>query len=478
MKKTNDKNNLPVAADKLPAYRSFEEYLKGLLEDSRKAPALYVKASRLEDARKWQRLALAADAKEFAQLAGKIVCLIEADIVAASPPIPPKERGRGHKQNVNAALTFSKATLSQMRRAYPGSSNDVAARCDKAIARGKTPSREMFLNEADIAMNKERIAAVAREKAALRAKPHKSKVQLYALPIQKLAAKVPPESVDTIITDPPYEKAGVHLYSVLKAFGIHALKPGGSLLAFCGSAWLPEIMRRICEDKRLKWQWALKYVMGGGETRNYDRRVFGACKNVLWLVKGKYKEPCWINDKVTVPPKPKGYKAHKWAQTPDGMDAILAKGFAFPGQTLCDPFLGAGSAALAAVHRKCNFIGSDIDPENIKITKDRLAAGWQPEKPEKGGAAEPDLENPSKAPLDIRQVLGLPPEKESSLKRPLESIAKSFESIDQSLKQDILIKELRMDGKIISNFDSEKALKEKEAAKKRELAADQQKSNS
>ena len=271
-----------------------------------------------------------------------------------------------------------------MRRAYPGSSNDVAARCDKAIARGKTPSREMFLNEADIAMNKERIAAVAREKAARRAKPHESKVQLYALPIQKLAAKVPPESVDTIITDPPYEKAGVHLYSVLKEFGIHALKPGGSLLAFCGSAWLPEIMRRICEDKRLKWQWALKYVMGGGETRNYDRRVFGACKNVLWLVKGKY-EGYWLNDKITVPQKPKGYKLHKWAQTAEGMDAILAKGFAFPGQTLCDPFLGAGSAALAAVHRKCNFIGSDIDPENIKITKDRLAAGWQPEKAEKGG---------------------------------------------------------------------------------------------
>ncbi len=264
MKKTNDKNNLPVAADKLPAQRNFEEYLKGLLEDSRKAPALYVKASRLEDARKLQRLYLALDAKEFARLAGKIVCLIEADIAAATPPIPKKETGRGHKRSITGEVTLSSKTLSTMRRAYPGSVNDVAARCDKAIARGKTPSREMFLNEADIAMNKERVAAAAREKAALWAKPHKSKVQLYALPIQKLAAKVPPQSVDTIITDPPYEKAGVHLYSVLKEFGIHALKPGGSLLAFCGSAWLPEIMRRICEDKRLKWQWALKYVMGGG----------------------------------------------------------------------------------------------------------------------------------------------------------------------------------------------------------------------
>ena len=86
MKKTNDKNNLPVAADKLPAYRSFEEYLKGLLEDSRKAPALYVKASRLEDARKWQRLALALDAKEFAQLAGKIVVSLRR--ILSRPPRP------------------------------------------------------------------------------------------------------------------------------------------------------------------------------------------------------------------------------------------------------------------------------------------------------------------------------------------------------------------------------------------------------
>ena len=477
MKKTNDKNTLPVAADKLPAYRKFEEYLKGLLENARKAPALYVKASNLEGARKWQRLALAMDAKEFAQLAGKTVCLIEADIAAATPPIPQKDRNYGKKDLVAGDATrLSKFTLSKIRRAYPGSVSDVAARCDKAIADGRTPSREMFLHEADIAMNKERLAAVAREKAARRAKPHESKIQLYALPIQKLAPKVPPESVDLIFTDPPYEKPGVHLYSALLEFGEHALKPGGSLLAISGSAWLPEIIRRISAGKRVLWHWALKYVMGGGETRNHNRRVFGACKLVLWLVKGKY-EGYWVNDKITVPPKPKGYKLHKWAQTAEGMDAILAKGFAFPGQTVCDPFLGAGSTALAAVHRKCNFIGSDIDPENIKITKDRLAAGWQPEKAEKGGAAEPEMENPSNPPLDIRQILGLPPEKESPLKRPLESMASSLEEKNRLLERILLTQEKRLTGQVYSNFDSEKALKEKEA-KKRELAADQQKSSS
>ena len=463
------KDSLPGAADKLPAYKRFEAYLADLLKGAREAPAIYTKARNLEDSRKWQRVAAAADAKEFAQLAGKTVCLIEADIAAASPPVPPKDRGRGHKKNVTREVTFSAKTLSTMRRAYSGSFAEVAARCDKAIAAGEVPSRKMFLSELDIQLNRERIAAAAATKQVLMGKPHKSKIQLYALPIQELAAKIPPESVDLILTDPPYEKPGVPLYSELSKFAGEVLKPGGSLLAMSGSAWLPEIIRRICEDKRLSWQWALKYVMGGGETRNYNRKVFGACKIVLWLVKGKY-DGFWINDKILVPPKPKGFKLHKWAQTAEGMEAILGKGFGFPGQTICDPFLGSGSTALAARSRNCDFIGSDIEPENIKITEDRLAAGWQPlatenKEDSQGGQGQgesPAFEGGGSDLSMIARYLGL--------------AAAALEAKNQLLKQLVLIEETRMTGQVFSRFDSEKELEKREKAKAAELEKDSSKS--
>lgn len=367
-------------ARRFPAVWEFERHLEMLLFGARAVPEAFKKARNLKAARKWLRMANAADAKEFAQLAGKTVCLMEADIAEAMPAVPPKERGRGHKKNVSPEATFSKSTLSKMRGAYkPYSFKEIEALCDKAISQGKTPSRDLFKYGIDkktkIEISRERMAQARTAKNDRLATAHSSKVKLYSHPIQGLATVVPPESVDLILTDPPYEKPGVPLYSELSKFAGRALKPGGSLLAMSGSAWLPEIMQRLKEDKRLNWHWLMVYDMASGMNRNFSRRVFPACKFILWLVKGKYSGP-WINNRVQ-PPAPEGgtaNKFHKWGQSVEGMLAILEKGFGFPGETVCDPFMGAGSTGIAAVRRKCDFIGSDIDPENVKITSNRIDA--------------------------------------------------------------------------------------------------------
>lgn len=40
--------------------------------------------------------------------------------------------------------------------------------------------------------------------------------------------------------------------------------------------------------------------------------------------------------------------------------------------TVCDPFLGSGSSAIAAIKNNCNFIGCDISEEAIKLSKKRI----------------------------------------------------------------------------------------------------------
>lgn len=42
------------------------------------------------------------------------------------------------------------------------------------------------------------------------------------------------------------------------------------------------------------------------------------------------------------------------------------------GYTICDPFLGAGSSAIAAIKNKCNFIGCDISSRAIAISRERI----------------------------------------------------------------------------------------------------------
>lgn len=39
---------------------------------------------------------------------------------------------------------------------------------------------------------------------------------------------------------------------------------------------------------------------------------------------------------------------------------------------VCDPFVGSGSSAIAALKQNCRFIGSDISPEAINYTKERV----------------------------------------------------------------------------------------------------------
>jgi site-specific DNA-methyltransferase (adenine-specific) len=43
-----------------------------------------------------------------------------------------------------------------------------------------------------------------------------------------------------------------------------------------------------------------------------------------------------------------------------------------PGELVCDPFLGGGTTALAALSQGRNFVGADIDPSAIETAQGRL----------------------------------------------------------------------------------------------------------
>ena len=43
------------------------------------------------------------------------------------------------------------------------------------------------------------------------------------------------------------------------------------------------------------------------------------------------------------------------------------------GYTVCDPFLGSGSSAIAAIKNDCNFLGCDISEKSIDISTNRIS---------------------------------------------------------------------------------------------------------
>jgi site-specific DNA-methyltransferase (adenine-specific) len=42
--------------------------------------------------------------------------------------------------------------------------------------------------------------------------------------------------------------------------------------------------------------------------------------------------------------------------------------------TVCDPFVGSGSAAIAALEHKCRFVGADISEEAVQLARGRCEA--------------------------------------------------------------------------------------------------------
>jgi len=173
-------------------------------------------------------------------------------------------------------------------------------------------------------------------------------------------------SVDFIITDPPYPKEYISLYGYLSTLASRVLKPGGSLLAMCGQSYLPEVMAELQKD--MTYHWCLSYLTPGQSPQLWVKRTNTFWKPVLWFVKGEYTGD-HVADVIKSPASDKEY--HEWGQSVGGFAEIIEK-FTYPGQIIYDPFLGGGTTGVAAVKAAREFIGSDIEQDNVDRSRERI----------------------------------------------------------------------------------------------------------
>jgi len=208
--------------------------------------------------------------------------------------------------------------------------------------------------------------------------PAEHRLQLIQADVAKATEHVEAESVDWIITDPPYPRQYLEVFSHLGAFAAHALKPHGSMIAMVGQSYLPEIIARLGET--LQYHWTLAYLTPGGQAvQLWERKVNTFWKPLLWFTKGKYGGD-WIGDVCRSDVNDNDKQHHHWGQSVSGMVDVLRR-FAYPGQVVCDPFVGAGTTGIAALACGCQFIGLDIDDECLEKTRVRISQSHFQEDP-------------------------------------------------------------------------------------------------
>jgi 16S rRNA G966 N2-methylase RsmD len=184
-------------------------------------------------------------------------------------------------------------------------------------------------------------------------------------------AQIEPNSVDFIITDPPYLKEHLPLFSALSAFAERVLKPGGSLLCMSGQSYLPEVMTRLSEC--LTYNWTHAYLTPGGQSPQiWQRKVNTFWKPMLHFVKGDYMGD-WTGDVVSSAVNDNDKRFHGWQQSESGMAALVER-FTYPDQLIVDPMCGSGTTGIVAVRLHRRFIGVDTDRAALAAASERLAA--------------------------------------------------------------------------------------------------------
>ncbi len=191
--------------------------------------------------------------------------------------------------------------------------------------------------------------------------------RLLVSDVRDLAGKLEPESVDAIVTDPPYSPEALPLYAALAELAGAVLKPGGVLAVMTGTLVLPDALD-VIRNAGLWYCWTIAYLVFGPNAKFFKENVVQMWKPVVLFGKGERRK-LGLVDVVKSNAREKDF--HHWGQSVGGLRALVEQ-LTLPGELVLDPFLGGGSTPVAAVLAGRRFVAADIDESCVRVTAARL----------------------------------------------------------------------------------------------------------
>lgn len=195
---------------------------------------------------------------------------------------------------------------------------------------------------------------------------------------------IPPNSIDLILTDPPYSSPTVHAFgrNVVKRLSDLAiqeyyftqlkkeferiLKPNAPILIFCDDIYFA-VLTAIFYD----WQqtnllvWNKRKIGMGNPFRRQHELIFYANRGSIEFNQEQVSHiPTIIDCGIT--------KEHHGAEKPVSLLTMLISGLTKKGETVCDPFSGSSSTGVACVKTGRSFIGIELEQEYFNISAKRI----------------------------------------------------------------------------------------------------------
>ena len=192
---------------------------------------------------------------------------------------------------------------------------------------------------------------------------------------QAFLDSLPEGAVDFINKDPPWAPdpatgKSYHLYEAVADIADKALKPGGICAVYLGKLDLPYLLGVMQHKLDYEWCFASYHPHG---TWSFRLTQFKEC----WRPIGIFRKPGSKYQTVYYPDAMESTREkeyHEWQQGIEPVKLLMEK-YTKPGQVILEPYLGGGTAIVAAESLpsgKRNWVAFDIDADAIKATKRRL----------------------------------------------------------------------------------------------------------
>ena len=177
------------------------------------------------------------------------------------------------------------------------------------------------------------------------------------------------DSVDLVLTDPPYSKEFLPLWNDLGRVAARVLKPSKFLIGYTGQQWLDEVIAML--GQHLIWYWQIILLLPGGKSRMNARAMYQEWKPILVYSKTPIKRVRnWGPDIIVSPAASKSH--HKWGQSLGPVKELVER-FTEPGDLVLDPFVGGGTTAVACAQTNRRCVGYEIDAYEAEKARRRVA---------------------------------------------------------------------------------------------------------
>ena len=201
-------------------------------------------------------------------------------------------------------------------------------------------------------------------------------VKIFFEDFREGAKTIENNSVDAIITDPPYPIEYIDLWADMFAIADRILKPSAFLVTYANHQNLDRIFQL---PNPLKYYWIFKLDFTSKPIA-MGRNLIATWKPVLIFQKLPFKkieETLEDNIKESKPFNYDERDMHKsnWGQSLGKFEWIIDK-FTKPGDLIVEPFAGTGTTLVASKNMKRRCIGYEIDKTNYEsIIKGRIERG-------------------------------------------------------------------------------------------------------